>query len=77
MIGSKKYPMLPMKREPVAGREIFNIFLIIFHFGSKSYFLILICFGKKQNKIMIDVISLTILDRMMKATAYSIPFIKK
>lgn len=39
-MGSKKKPMFPIKREETVGREMFNISLVVFKSGLKSFLVI-------------------------------------
>ena len=75
-MGSKKEPILPIIRLPVAGILILNTSLIFCFLGIKSSFFMLNFLGKKINRIVIEINSLKIFDKITKATAYSIPTFK-
>ena len=77
IIGSKKWPIFPINLLPVVGILIRKILFILVAFGIKSFLSNLKFLGKKKNNTIIDVISLIIFDSTIKATAYSIPLVRK
>lgn len=74
IIGSRKKPMVPIILLNVVGMAIPKMSLIFSLFGFRSFLEIEKFLGRKKNNTSIDVSSLMMLVKTMKATAYSRPY---
>lgn len=68
-MGSKKKPILPIKRLETVGREILRISLVVERLGFKSFLVRVNFLGRKKIKVMIDANSVAMLKRIKPITA--------
>ena len=74
IIGSRKYPILPMILEPVEGKPIDRTSLMVPRSGLMSSFLMVKFLGRYSKNMMIEKVSDMMLIRIYPITAIRVPY---
>ena len=74
IIGSRKYPILPMILEPVDGKPIDRTSLMVPRSGLMSSFLMVKFLGRYSKNMMIEKVSDMMLIRIYPMTAIRVPY---
>lgn len=74
IIGSRKYPILPMILEPVDGKPIDRTSLMVPRSGLMSSFLMVKFLGRYSKNMMIEKVSDMMLIRIYPITAIRVPY---